>query len=392
MMDFNNINDMEQDEVERSTRRKQRIEEMKRRKRQQEWIRRLFIPCAAVLAVCMIFAVRGIGKLTKKSEPPVKTEEQKVSDTTGQEIVSVAGCYVDSSIADSIDDWISDIDALFVQTVGGRSSEPPLKATANEMTASVSSDVVSENGIFIDVETQSILGQKDAGARISPASMTKILTILVAAEHITDLDDTFEITRDITDYSYVNDCSNVGFDVGEKVTVRDLFYGTVLPSGADAALGLAIYVSGSQEEFVKLMNEKIDELGLSRTSHFTNCVGLYDGDHYSTVYDIGVMLKAACDNSFCREVLAAHTYTTSVTQQHPEGIILSNWFLRRIEDKDTHGEVLCAKTGYVVQSGSCAASLSVGNDGKEYICVTAQSTGSWKCIYDHVAMYQQFLP
>ena len=102
-------------------------------------------------------------------------------------------------------------------------------------------------------------------------------------------------------------------------------------------------------------------------------------------------MKAACDNSFCREVLNAHTYTTSATEQHPDGIILSNWFLRRIEDKDTNGEVLCAKTGFVEQSGSCAASLSVGNDGKEYICVTAHANSPWLCIYDHVALCQQFM-
>lgn len=395
-MDYN-IDDVieynEQDELERSMRRKQRMQEMKRKKKQQEWIRRLFIPCVVIFAVCIIFAVKGIGKLTKNSvlDADDKKEKQKAAHAVQQEIVNVAGCYVGSSISDGIAARLADIDALGLQTVGGKSSLPPLKARADEGTAALSSDVVSENGVFIDVEEQRILGQKDAGARISPASMTKILTVLVAAEHITDLDDTFEITLDITDYSYINDCSNTGFDVGEKVTIRDLFYGTILPSGADAALALAIYVSGSQEEFVKLMNEKIDALGLSKTSHFTNCVGLYDENHYSTVYDMSVMLKAACDNSFCREVLAAHTYTTSVTQQHPEGIILSNWFLRRIEDKDTHGEVLCAKTGYVVQSGSCAASLSVGSDGKEYICVTAHSNSSWRCIYDHVALCQQFM-
>ena len=141
----------------------------------------------------------------------------------------------------------------------------------------------------------------------------------MAAEHITDADDRFEITRDITDYSYTNKCSSMGFEVGEKVTVRDLFYGTVLPSGADAALGLAVYVAGSQDDFVALMNQKLEELGLSESSHFTNCVGLYDENHYSTVYDMAVILKAACDNSFCREVLSAHTYTSSATEQHPGG-------------------------------------------------------------------------
>lgn len=424
MMNFENINNAEQDELERSERRRQRMREMRRRKKRQMWVRRLFIPCAVLLAVCIVLAGLGIGKLgrktkankaginkaeinkvemneTGKEKEEIKKEDVKKTGTekTGkkEEIskkpVYVAGCYVGNGIADSMTAYMTDIEEILKKrTIGGKSSEPPLKAAASGTTAALDSSVVSENVVFIDVAEKRILGQKDAGMRISPASMTKILTILVAAEHLTSLDDTFTMTREITDYSFVNSCSNAGFEVGEQVSIKDLFYGTVLPSGADAALGLAIYTAGSHEEFVRLMNGKLDELGLSETSHFTNCVGLFDEQHYSTVYDIGVMLKAAYDNSFCREVLSGHVYNTAATAEHPEGITLSNLFLRRIEDKDTKGEVLCAKTGYVPQSGSCAASLAVGSDGKEYICVTAHSNSPWRCIYDHVALYQQFLP
>lgn len=265
------------------------------------------------------------------------------------------------------------------------------KAKATESTRGIGGeDVLSTYALLIDLDDNTITAQKSAKDRMNPASMTKILTVLVAAEHITDLDDTFTITREITDYSYKNDCSSAGFLDGETVTVKDLLYGTVLPSGGDAAAGLACYVAGSLEKFVELMNEKISELGLSESSHFTNCVGLYDKDHYCTAYDMAMMLKAAVENKLCREVLSAHTYTTSPTEQHPEGIQLSNWFLRRIEDKDTGGEVVCAKTGYVAQSGSCAASYEVTEGGKHYICVTADAYSSWRCIYDHVALYQNY--
>jgi len=375
----------EREEKEREARRRKRLKEMRRRKKQQERMRRLLIPCVVVLVACIVLIGKGIGGLIKKQQ------KDKISYNTALEF-SMAGCYADSGIADKIQDTISHLCAQNVQPLGGNKKLPPLTAAADAETASLNSEVVSKNGVFIDVEANRIMGQRDAKARISPASMTKILTILVAAEHITDAEDKFEITREITDYSYTNKCSSMGFEIGEKVTVRDLFYGTVLPSGADAALGLAVYVAGSQEDFVALMNQKLEELGLSDSSHFTNCVGLYDENHYSTVYDMAVILKAACDNRFCREVLSAHTYTSSVTEQHPEGITKSNWFLRKIEDKDTRGEVLCAKTGYVIQSENCAASLSVGKDGKEYICVTAHSSGTWQCIYDHVALCQQFLP
>lgn len=252
--------------------------------------------------------------------------------------------------------------------------------------------VYSTNGVLIDVEAQEILADREAFQRINPASMTKILTLLVAAEHMEELQDVFTMTIEITDYCYRHDCSVAGYSVGQEVTVEELMYGTILPSGADAAMALAEYVAGSQEAFVELMNQKLEQLGLADTAHFTNCVGLYDENHYCTAYDMALILKAASDNELCRRVLSAHTYASSiVTEQNPDGVLHSNWFLRKIEDKDTHGEVLCAKTGFVNQSGNCAASLATDREGREYICVTTGSISSWACIYDHVELYQAFL-
>lgn len=255
-------------------------------------------------------------------------------------------------------------------------------------------EVISTHAILVDEGTDQIIAAKGARERIMPASMTKVLTILVAAEHIPEekLDDTFEMTLEITDYAYVNDCSSVGFLDGEKVPVRDLFYGTAMHSGGDAALGLAFYVSGSHEAFVELMNEKLKELGIADSTHFTNCVGIYDEAHYSTVYDMAVIMKAALQNDLCREVMSKHIYTTKSTVEHPDGIEISNWFLRMIEDKDTGGEVLCAKTGYIVQSKNCAVSYEISADETPYICVTAGSTSNWRCIYDHVEIYNRYIP
>ena len=257
-----------------------------------------------------------------------------------------------------------------------------------------SEDVISTQAILVDESTDTIVAARGSGERIIPASMTKVLTILVAAEHIPEekLDDTFTMTREITDYAYVNDCSCVGFLDGEKVPIRDLFYGTAMQSGGDAALGLAVYVSGSQEDFVGLMNQKLEELGIAGSTNFTNCVGLYDENHYSTVYDMAVIMKAAMQNELCRDFLSKHVYTTKPTEEHPDGIEISNWFLRRIEDKDTGGEVLCAKTGYIVQSKNCAVSYGTFTGGTPFICVTAGSTSSWRCIYDHVEIYNRYVP
>ncbi len=255
-------------------------------------------------------------------------------------------------------------------------------------------EVISPHAILVDESTDQIIASKGARERIMPASMTKVLTILVAAEHIPEekLDDTFEMTLEITDYAYVNDCSSVGFLDGEKVPVRDLFYGTAMHSGGDAALGLAVYVAGSQEDFVELMDEKLNELGIAGSTHFTNCVGIYDENHYSTVYDMAVIMKAALQNDLCREVMSKHIYTTKPTAEHPDGIEISNWFLRKIEDKDTGGEVLCAKTGYIVQSKNCAVSYEMSAGKTPYICVTAGSTSNWRCIYDHVEIYNRYMP
>ena len=265
-------------------------------------------------------------------------------------------------------------------------------ASSTDDTRTPGEEIVSRYAILIDMDNDIVLSERNAYDKINPASMTKVLTALVAAENLSeeDLDSKFTIPIEITDYTFKNDCSNVGFDRDETVTVRDLMYGTILPSGADAALGLAYYIAGSEEAFVELMNEKLEALGLSDSAHFTNCIGLYDENHYCTIYDMAMMMEAAMDNELCREVMSAHTYTTSKTVAHPDGITISNWFLRRIEDHVEKSQVIAAKTGFVAQSGSCAASYGITNDGTPYICVTGKSYSSWGCIYDHIAMYDKY--
>lgn len=270
--------------------------------------------------------------------------------------------------------------------------EAPYAAARTAGTIQLGEDLYSSYAVVIDLQTDAILAEKGADTVISPASMTKIMTLLVAAENLKSLEDTVTIPIEITDYCFVNDCSVVGYKIGETPTVRELLYGTILPSGADASLALASYVSGSHEAFVELMNQKAEELGLSATAHFTNCVGIYDAEHHCTVYDMAMILKAAMDNDLCREVLSAHTYQTAPMEEWPEGQTLSNWFLRRIEDHDQDQAVRAvgAKTGYVVQSGSCAASWGENSGGDHYICVTGDAGSSWQAIFDHVALYKTY--
>ena len=386
-------------EEKRQQQRQRRREEMRRKKQQQMRIRKackLGIPALLVLAVAIGLAValhKPKATPTKQTQTGQETDEN-ISQIRTDEVTDPAN---DGDTATGADGEIAPANAQSAdgQTDGMQDTDPGVVYSAQETpeTTDVPAEVVSSYAILVDVGNKKILKQRNAQTVINPASMTKILTVLVAAEQIDEsrLDDKVTITIEDTDYSYSNDCSNAGFELDEQVTVRDLFYGTILPSGAEAAVALAKYVAGSEEAFVALMNRKMEEMGLAQTAHFTNCVGLYDEAHHCSVYDMAMILEAAMDAPFCREVLSAHTYTTSVTEQHPEGIILSNWFLRRIEDKDNGKMVLGAKTGYVVQSGNCAASYAQDVAGNAYVCVTGNATSSWRCIYDHVEIYKTVL-
>ena len=368
------------EEAARRARWEKRKQEMRRQKQRQEMLRKAAIPGFAVAFVLLVicFAI-GIGKKTENTGvEPEQTEKEEPALPTQAEI----------QISQTVDS-----DSLTLEHQ--ESEEEEKTETENnillseykvtEDTIQLGDSIVSSYAVFIDMESGTILARKNETSRIVPASMTKVLTLLVAVENIDNLDDTFEITGDITNYCLINNCSNA-----EVVTIRDLLYAAILPSGADGALGLAYYVAGSQEAFVELMNAKLEELGIAGTAHFTNCVGLYDENHYCTVCDMAVIMQAAVKNKTCREVLSAHTYTTSVTEKHPEGLLLSNWFLRRIEDKDTNGEVICGKTGYVGQSQHCAVSYGIDKGGREYICVTADAAGTWRCIEDHAYLYKEY--
>lgn len=366
------IEDTEEDKeylARREKRKERRMQEQRRRQRRERRIK-LFV---VFLVICFAIAV-CINTFLKREE--IKSEKKQESSVTEQEeesskIEIVEDQPIDKEVAAQVYKFESTSDTLYMD---------------NE-------EIISSHAILVNANTDTIVAEKGAYDRISPASMTKVLTVLVAAEAIEEknLEDSFTITQEMVDYAYTNDCSSVGFEDGEVVTVKDLFYGTILSSGGDAAIGLATYVSGSHEAFVERMNEKLEKLGLSESAHFTNCVGIYDENHYCTVYDMAVIMKAAMQNAWCREVLSAHVYTTTFTTEHPEGLTISNWFLRRIEDKDTNGLVLGAKTGFVVQSGNCAVSYEEHNNGVPYICVTADATSSWKCIYDHVAIYNYYI-
>ncbi len=272
-------------------------------------------------------------------------------------------------------------------------SEPTNYKTAKitKNTVNPPAEIGSKHIVMIDLATNEAIAARDPDARTSPASTTKIMTILVAAEQITDYTETFEFTLAITDEVYLAEATAAGFKKGERVTMTDLLYGTILPSGADAALGLAHKISGSEAEFVKLMNEKVEELGLKNT-HFTNATGLYGKEHYSTALDMAVILRAAMDNEICRQVLMTHPYTTAKTPEHPNGIELqSTLFSSMYGTEPQTATIIGGKTGYVNQSGFCIASFGYANESKkEYICVTFDATSKHPSVNDQIKMYANY--
>lgn len=397
-------------EEETRQRHRQRIEQMQRSKRRQMVFRRCitrYIPAAAGLFILSALVFGTIKNFHHTEEGALKQQESG-EDTKEEEVIwreDTPGSPEDSKADLQQNPEAEGMGGEAGQESGTKASEGETSqgdglrkdregkytASKTSQTRQVGDEILSEYAIFIDRDSQEVLAEKGGFTVINPASMTKILTVLVAAEHIKeeDLDDTIIMTPEITDYGYIHKCSAAGFVKGEEVSVRDLFYGTILPSGADAAVGLAVYVAGDQDSFVELMNEKLKELGLSDTAHFTNCVGVYDEDHYCSAYDMAMILEAALDNELCREILSTRIHTIPEKEEHPDGLEMSNWFLRRIEDKEYGGKVLGGKTGYVEQSGSCAASFGE-NAGNNYICVTVKAGSPFQCVNDHALLYNEY--
>lgn len=255
-------------------------------------------------------------------------------------------------------------------------------AIKTDKTVTLGAEISSDYAIMIDLSNNTVVAEKNSDNLIYPASMTKIMTLIVAYENCKNLDDKFTMTQNITDAAYQAGASVAGFMPGEEVSVRDLLYGAILPSGADATDALAVYTAGSEEAFVELMNKKILKLGLSNT-HFTNSSGLHDKNHYSTPHEIALILEYALKIDECRKILSTYKYTTAPTTEHPDGIeLVSTMFSRMVGDESGVANVIAGKTGYTNEGLHCLASLEQTADGKEYVLVTAHSATTYGPIYD----------
>ncbi|TCJ02373.1 D-alanyl-D-alanine carboxypeptidase family protein [Cytobacillus praedii] len=253
-------------------------------------------------------------------------------------------------------------------------------------------DLYSQNAILINLDEEKILMEKQSEEIIFPASLTKIMTTLVAIENLADLQKRILLPASMFSDLYYANASMAGFLPNEKVAAIDLLYGTMLPSGAEASIGLANEIAGSETAFVELMNEKAKQIGMKDT-HFTNATGLHHRNHYSSVKDISVLLEYALKNQTFRTIFTAERYSTAPSNLHPDGITFKSSMFKNLNSSNLMGEeIIGGKTGYTEQAGLCLASIAEIN-GQEYLLITAGANGNHQTeqynITDAIEVYKQ---
>ena len=207
------------------------------------------------------------------------------------------------------------------------------------------------NYLLVNLDTNQVLLSKNANERVAIASLTKMMTAIIALEKYHDLTEKVTITDKMLSGLREADASLAGFTWGEKVTIEDLIYGALLPSGADATKALAIHTSGSEKEFAALMNAKADELGMNDTV-YKNSSGLDAKGQYSSAYDQMLLLQYCLKNRKFVEVFTASKHT-SADNNHKFKSSLQT-YLARNEIKAPF--IKGGKTGYEDSAGVCLAS------------------------------------
>ncbi len=245
----------------------------------------------------------------------------------------------------------------------------------------------SEKAILIDLTANEIVASRQGSQPIYPASMTKVMTLIVIAENLKS-----EATLDevITIKHERGSNSGYGLEIGEKLTVKDLIYAAILQSDGVACLTLADYIAGSEADFVKLMNEKAREMGLDeKTTLFQNCTGLHHAYHYSTCRDIAIIMAYAMENPFCTSVLTSLKYIPSDNFRPGEGCTFWHTFLHnQLSDGNIQPQganIIGGKTGLTEKdtSGYCVVAYAKGDNGHYYISVTAKAD-SWTANVDDI--------
>lgn len=220
----------------------------------------------------------------------------------------------------------------------------------------------SKYAILYNLNDNEVIYKQAEDKRISIASLTKIMTTIVAIENVDNLNEKVTITKEV--FNGTSELVKAGFKIGQKVTYYDLLYAAMLPSGADATNALAINIAGSINKYVDMMNKKAEELNLSNT-HFVNTTGLDANKHYSSVNDISKLLLYCLKNETFKKIFTTKTYTTSDGSLSFQSTVLKNAKKYNINTSVIKG----AKTGFTDAAGLCMASITNLSD-VDYLLVT----------------------
>ena len=266
--------------------------------------------------------------------------------------ILLSGCAVSNSVS--------------TQRAETETEAPVFSLSADSSLLSDLPDISAKSAILIEGNSGKVIGVKNADARMSMASTTKIMTALVAIENC-----------DINKTVAVSPCavgvegSSVYLYEGERLTMEDLLYAMLLESANDAAAAIAIEVGGSIEGFSEMMNRKAEELGLKNT-HFTNPHGLDNEEHYTTARELAIITGEALRNDTFRRIVS--TYKKDIPLNETEGVRLLINHNKLLKCYDGSVGV---KTGYTKKSGRCLVSAAE-RDGLSLICVTLNAPDDWQ--------------
>ena len=245
-------------------------------------------------------------------------------------------------------------------------------------------DLESERFILYNLNDNQVLMSEKENEEVSIASLTKIMTVIVSIEKINDFNDKVIITDEMID-NIDWDVSKIGFKEGEEYTYNDLLYGSILASGADAVNALAISTYGSYDKFINAMNEKAASLNMNHT-RYSNVVGLYDENNYSSAYDQAKLLMYALNNDKFKEVFETKQYTLTSGKK-----IKSTMESYNTKNNDDISYILGSKTGYINDAGYCLASIaSLNGVNYLFISLNAYSDDYTVHIKDHIKTYNYF--
>lgn len=232
--------------------------------------------------------------------------------------------------------------------------------------------IYAESGILVDLDTQEILYSKNIDKQLYPASITKVMTTLVAIESSSP-EEPVTFSQHALD-SIEWDSSNIGCRLNETLTMEQCWYAMMLNSANEVCCGVAEHISGSIEAFVEKMNQKAAELGCTNT-HFSNPNGLPDETHYTTAHDMALIANAAYQNETFRQIFSTRQYEIPPTPQYTETRYLYNHHKMMQPDTEYYYEgCLGGKTGYTETALNTLVTIASRN-GKNLLCVTMRTQG-----------------